>query len=313
MKKTVALLLITLGFVACDDGDLVFENLNFDDRDIEKCEDNELYFKIKDTELLLVDFSATTNGEPTSVLDTLAKLNEPQELLTNGQTKIYYRTYESPITKNVICALLAPANPKVTSEYTSIPGGTIKYTRTMTPVVTETSVNINHAYTINFENITLSNGTSDIRYTTLPYGTYIYESNKMSFNFGTNFNNCENVLTGNTSNEIVQLRLPEGFVFPTANQTQTINLSGDVLSYFVFKEPFSLDNDNPCAFPDKYKKEEWTTTSGSLQVETTAVKNAAGNLTGYKHVLKIVQAQFKKDNSSFVINERILGTYAPTE
>lgn len=313
MKKTVAFLLVSLGLVACDDGDLVFESLNFDDRNIEKCEDNELYFKIKDTELLLVDFSATTNGQPTSILDTLAPLNEPQTVETNEKIKIYYRTYDSAITKNIICALLAPANPKVTSEYTSIPGGKIKYIRTMTPVVTETSVNISHAYTINFENITLSNGTSDIRYTTLPYGTYVYELNKMSFNFGTNLINCSNVLTGNTSNEILRLKLPTGFAFPNANQTQTINLSGDILEYFVFKETFSIDENEPCAFPTKQIKENWKTASGTLQVESSAVTNAAGTITGYKHVLKIIQAQFKKDNSSFVINDRILGTYAPAE
>ena len=313
MKKTVALFLISIGFVACDDGDLVFENLNFDDQNIEKCEENELYFKIKNNELLLVDFSATSNGEPTSILDTLAPLNDVQELPTGNQTKIYYRTYDGAVSKNSICSLLAPANPKVTSEYTSISGGTIKYIRTLTPVVTETSVNITHAYTINFENITLSNGTSDIRYTTLPYGTYVYELNKMSFNFN-NFNNCDNVLTGNTSNEILQLDLPEGFVFPEGNQTQSINLSTNLLKYLVYKKTFSIDDAQPCELPSgNYIKENWEAESGTLQVESSEITNAAGNITGYKHILRIVQAQFKKDNSTFVIKDKILGTYAPQE
>ncbi len=45
MKKIVGLILVTTSLTACSDGDLVFENLNFDGIQIQKCEDNELYFK----------------------------------------------------------------------------------------------------------------------------------------------------------------------------------------------------------------------------------------------------------------------------
>lgn len=310
MKKIVGLLLVTISLTACNDGDLVFENLNFDGKQIQKCPDNELYFKTNDTELLLVDFSTTFNGVPGSVLDTLAPLGEMQDLLTSNTTKIYYRTYDAPISANAICSVLAPANPKVTAEYTSLPGGKIFYTRLITPVVTETAVNVNYTYTINFENITLSNGTSEIKYTTFPYGSYAYDTSRMNFNFTNGFINCDNVLIGKTSTEVVQIQFPSDFIFPTSNQTQTISLSDtNLLRYFVFRNPFTVDEDNECELPTEPIKEDWQVTNGSLQIETTAVINAAGTVTGYRHNLKILQAQFMKDETTFSITERNLGNY----
>lgn len=308
MKKIAGLLLVAISLTACDDGDLVFEKLNFDGKQIQKCPDNELYFKINDTELLLVDFSATNNGVPASALDTLAPLNEPQELLTSGTTKIYYRTYDAPIAANVICSLLAPANPKVTSEYTSLAGGKINYTRTMIPAVSESAVNVNYTYTINFENITLTNGTSEIKYATLPYGSYIYDSSKMNFNITNGFEICENVLIGKTSTEIIQIQLPEDFVFPTSSQVQTITLNEtNLLSYLIYKEPFTTDS--ACELPNRPIKETWEVTNGSLQIETTAVTNGSGTVTGYRHNLKLIQAQFRNDETTFTISDRNLGTY----
>src|SRR5690554_7358909 len=76
MKKIIGLLVASAFITACDDGDMVFENLNFDGVQIQKCTDNELYFKINNNELLLVDFtrpiSATQSG---SWLDSEVELD----------------------------------------------------------------------------------------------------------------------------------------------------------------------------------------------------------------------------------------------
>lgn len=304
MKKIAGLLLVAISLTACDDGDLVFEKLNFDGKQIQKCPDNELYFKINDTELLLVDFSDTRDSISGSMLNPAAPLNEPQELLTSGTTKIYYRTYDAPIAANAICSLLAPANPKVTSEYTSLAGGKINYTRTMIPAVSESAVNVNYTYTINFENITLTNGTSEIKYAILPYGSYIYDTSKISFNFTNSFFNCNNVLNSYKNDEYIEIKLPEDFVFPITTQTQVINLNNtNLLRYFIFKEFLTVDPDDRCTFPTEPVKEEWLVTNGSLQIET---KVTGSNIS---HNLKLIQAQFKKDESTFSVTDRNLGNY----
>src|SRR5690554_4975764 len=122
MKKIIGLLVASAFITACDDGDMVFENLNFDGVQIQKCTDNELYFKINNNELLLVDFtrpiSATQSG---SWLDSEVELDRRTSPPANADIKIYYRTYDGTVNNNVICSIIAPANPKVTSEYISVP------------------------------------------------------------------------------------------------------------------------------------------------------------------------------------------------
>lgn len=308
MKKIVGLLLIATSLTACNDGDIVFENLDFNGIEIQKCEDNELYFKINDKELLLVDFSDATNNDNGSVLDSLAPLNEMQSLTTTNTTKIYYRTYDTAISANAICATLAPANPKVTAEYTSLSGGEILYTRTIIPAVTkEQTVNINYTYTINFRNITLTNGTSEIKYATLPYGSYVYDNSRLSFNFVSNFINCNNLLIGNTGNERIEIQLPATFSFPTSKQTQTITLNNtNSLHYYLFKEPFT---DTGCDFPEVELKEDLQALSGTLQIESNPAINSVGVVTGHNHTLKLLQTVFDKEKETFTIVDKTIGTF----
>lgn len=305
MKKIVGLFLVAISLTACDDGDLVFENLNFDGKKIQKCPDNQLYFKTNDTELLLVDFSKTNDTISGSMLNPAAPLNIKQELLTSPTTKIYYRTYDAPIAANTICSLLAPANPKVTAEYTSLPGGRIFYTRMITPVVTETTVNVNYTYTINFENITLTNGTSEIKYATFPYGSYIYDTSKIGFSFTNRYDFCDNFLTSYKEKELIKIQLPEDFVFPSTNQTQIINLNDtNLLSYFIFEKVLSIEDGSLCEFSTQSAKDEWQVTNGSLQIET---KVTGTNIT---HTLKLIEAEFMKDDITFNVTDRNLGAYS---
>ena len=93
MKKILGLLIATTSLTACDDGDLVFENLNFDGKEIQKCNDNELYFKTNNTEMLLVDFTFGTDG---SILNPQAPLNIPKNIY--NRTKQRFITVPTTVT-----------------------------------------------------------------------------------------------------------------------------------------------------------------------------------------------------------------------
>lgn len=305
MKKIIGLLVASAFITACDDGDMVFENLNFDGVQIQKCTDNELYFKINNNELLLVDFtrpiSAVQSG---SWLDPEVELDQRTSPPANADIKIYYRTYDGTVNNNVICSIIAPANPRVTSEYISVPGGTIFYTRTITPAVDQGVVNISYAYTINFQNITLTDGTSEIKYTSFPFGTYAYETTRLTFNIP-QFVYCseENALAGhNAISDFSKLILPDDFQFPTTATTRTIQLNDNqYFSYLVYSE--NLSNITPCDTIDKPIREEWIATEGTIIIETQT------SATGQRHLLKIQNALFQKGNSSFVMTDREIGTY----
>lgn len=308
MKKVFGLFAITAILTACDNGDMVFENLNFDGKEIQKCADNELYFKINNSELLLVDFNQKVSGAYSSWLDPKVELDKIN-LLDTSKTRIYYRTYDASVNNNAICSLLAPANPKVTSEYTSIDGGTVKYIRTMAPVVKDGSVTVTYAYTINFENITLSNGTNEIKYTTYPFGTYVYDTSKMSFSFTNKIQFCEdqNALIGNNAlTEAFQLNLPEDFVFPTTETTQTITLNSSTNFLYTVYQTNLPNEQDPCLPVDEEKtkvKEQWNATEGTLILQSKA------GPAGYRYNLKIENMRFTKDKGSFVITNKEIGTY----
>lgn len=316
MKKVMVCIALISIATACDNGDMIFENLNFDGKEIQKCENNELYFKTNNSELLLVDFNRNQNSTDPNVikswLSPTATLNQVNELITDNNLKIVYRTYDASINKNSICSLLAPANPKVTSEYTSVPGGKIKYVRTINPAVNEGSVNVGYMYTISFDNITLSNGSAEIKYTTLPYGSYIYDNTLLSFNFNTNFMECvnSNSLVGNGNNrEIIQLNLPENFEFPTTNQTNTININAsNSINYLAYQSPFNTTVD-VCDAPSEQLKENWLSESGRVEIITTVINNTAGQASEYKHEIKIVEASFTNNGSSFILTDKIIGNY----
>lgn len=305
MNKIVAFLFLFITLTACDDGDMVFESLNFDEVAVQKCTDNELYFKIKSGELLLVDFtrpiSSTQKG---SWLEPNAELNRRISPPANADIKIYYRTYDAAINNHVICSILAPANPKVTSEYTSVPGGGIYYTRTMTPAVNQGVVNVSYAYTIEFENITLTDGATEIKYTKFPFGTYTYETTRMNFSIPNIFY-CENehALSGhNAINDYFKWQLPLDYKWPTTAQTQTINLSADLqFKYIVFNQ--NLSNISVCDDINLPIKEEWIASEGSLQIETQV------SSTGQRHLIKIINARFEKDKHSFLMTDKEIGTF----
>lgn len=305
MKKIVGLLTVSAFLTACDDGDMVFENLNFDEVQVQKCMDNELYFKINNNELLLVDFtrniSATQKG---SWLNPEVELDQQTSPPENAGIKIYYRTYDAAVNSNTICSVIAPANPKVTSEYQSVPGGTIFYTRSMTPAVNQGMVNISYAYTINFQNITLTDGTSEIKYTSFPFGTYAYETTRLTFSIPKiTYCSEENVLAGhNAISDYFKLVLPDNFEFPTTATTQTLQLNDNqYFSYLVYSE--NLSNIAACDTIDKPVKEEWTATEGTVILETQT------SATGRRHLLKIQNARFVKGNGSFVMTDKEIGTY----
>ena len=78
----------------------------------------------------------------------------------------------------------------------------------------------------------------------------------------------------------------------------------NLLNYYIFKEFITIDEGNECEFPTDAIKENWQVTNGSLQIET---KVTGANII---HNLKLIQAQFKNDETTFSVTDRNLGAYS---
>src|SRR5690606_34046792 len=146
--------------------------------------------------------------------------------------------------------------------------------------------------TIKFENITLTNGTNDIIYATYNYGTYVYETALLSFNF-TSTDLCDNnILRMNNAKEMLQIHLPEDITFPQTATTQTINLNSENSLHYFRKKDGTQTFANACEeINEEEIAEDWTATSGSLSIES---RLRANSTTQYEHIVRIVNARFSK-------------------
>lgn len=298
MKKIAFLLSSLFLLSSCDDGDLVFDELNFTAKDVQSCD--ALYFKINAKELLLVNLANTTNNG--LVLDENAPLNQVQSIPTNNLNKIYYRTYSETVTQNTICSAIPPAQPVVVSEYVSNPGALIQYTRRSNVGFTNNKATINYNYTINFKNVTLTNGTSEIKYEDYSFGTLIYRTNTLGFSF-TNFSNCGYQLISADSDEELVLTLTSAFSLPSTVGEHVYGLSNEqFLTYYLYNG--NIVNQNACDVKTNEIKEEWHAISGSYVIKTSKVVNqVTQNVDALKHEFYLRNVTFTKGNISFTIDE----------
>lgn len=58
MKRILSLLAFTLLLNSCDDGNLTQENISFDTVSVQKCATNQLLYKLKDNEALILKLQA---------------------------------------------------------------------------------------------------------------------------------------------------------------------------------------------------------------------------------------------------------------
>lgn len=113
MKK-IFLILFTIFFTSCDDGDFTVEILDFDDADIKLCGDY-VFYKLtnENTEALLIQITSK-NEELLKTVDTV-------EYALNGNNKIFYRIFDGD-SKDYFCNEVQPVNPKVIEEWEAVSG-----------------------------------------------------------------------------------------------------------------------------------------------------------------------------------------------
>ncbi|NQX86916.1 MAG: hypothetical protein HRT67_13635 [Flavobacteriaceae bacterium] len=138
MRKILYLSVIAvLGFVSCDDGDLITTNLTLDDiTEFQNCGDL-VFYKLQEVpfESLSLSLSSPSNSVSDFIEGALENENGNYEVtyeLTNSSNTILYRSYAATYTDELADELFCndvPANIVITSESQNDPSqGTIKIT-----------------------------------------------------------------------------------------------------------------------------------------------------------------------------------------
>lgn len=163
MKKIFALLLTGI-MISCDDGDITLQSFDFESQTIQKCSENNLIFKIKDDELLLIDIPES------SFVNTVTPDGEPREITISSSNQIYYRKYSGNLSSTSICSTIPPANPVVQNEWIAT-GGTILIETDELYDTDEITV-IGYTHNITFENVSFSGPDNTFSFTTYIFGDY---------------------------------------------------------------------------------------------------------------------------------------------
>lgn len=136
MNKFLSFLFVVFLFAACDDGEIITTNFEFDENtSLSLCGDTisapKVVYVVKQNpheslsfEFQDINFDGTFNSihPPESVVINL-----------NNQNKIVYRTYDGKLSgQSYFCTQVPPSSPKVIEEYISTSGGTVTLVMTIT-------------------------------------------------------------------------------------------------------------------------------------------------------------------------------------
>ncbi len=143
-----------LGLIACDDGDLEIETIDFDDVAIDHCNNitatgANILFKINGDEALILELQSGVFNNGNSTTDTVETTST-----IPSQTKLTYRLFSDNVNNSYFCDDIPPATPSVTEEI-EFESGLV----TIKSIAVNDSTEFSH--TIELSNVILTNASGD--------------------------------------------------------------------------------------------------------------------------------------------------------
>ena len=321
MKKVFSLLALFVLIAGCDDGDLVFEQINFDDVPAARCSTGNLIYKINDSEALLmkigdnenaVDFINAFPSEPTVP-------GEPVLItINNTTTQVVYQLYNGDVNASSICSIVRPATPVIVEDWEAT-SGTIEITTTTNTDTNETEgfeggeKIVGYQHNVVFRNITFtkSDGTTQL-YDEFPFGIYETTVSPLTFSFSNiELDSCDssNVLFKYSGREGIMLDINPALLDETqlnVPKTGIISQTLNKLTYMRFPANTTLDATFFCGAPSVQPEVTWQgvpgveNVSGVVEVITTSESN------GFLHTIRLKNVSFQRGRNTFKLADDYL-------
>ncbi|GMN09387.1 hypothetical protein MTsPCn9_01570 [Croceitalea sp. MTPC9] len=152
MKRNI-FLIFSIVFLACSDGDLQIETLDFDSVNVQNCgtlnSSTEIFFKINGDEALILDLPSGDLNNGNSVTDTTTT-----ESTIPSQSQLTYRIFSDNVSSSYFCDDIPPSTPTVIEEIDAQEGLVI-----IKSIANSDSTAINHI--IELSGITLINSNGE--------------------------------------------------------------------------------------------------------------------------------------------------------
>jgi len=304
-------MVFVLALNGCDDGDLIQEDINFEDINTQSCGTNDVIYKLKEKEALLLEIPKSSfMNEPSST-------GTPMILDVNSSNRVVYRFYDGNVSANNICETIPPATPIVTDQWNAT-AGKIQIFTTAVKTVNETdnSTRISgYNHNIVFKNITFAKSSGTQVYETFPFGDYVTAATALPFLFDETIERCSgsNLIYNYTSAESLTLDIEPTLI---ANEVTPLNsprigyigTTTNILTYRLFTGLLTADYFCNAATPSTpVINQEWNAVTGIIGVsgiiEVTTTTNGPGS---FKHTIVLKKVTLKRGNSDFMLGDNYI-------
>jgi hypothetical protein len=310
MKRVFSLLFFVLFLNGCDDGDLTLETINFEAVATKSCSTNNIIYKLKENEALLLQIPLTEFvNEPTSP-------GVPKVLtIDNSSIRVIYNFYNGSVADDNICNTIPPATPVVIGQWKGIDGRIEITTTAITKEgsIAGSTVITGYNHLIVFKNITFDKGNGIQKYETFVFGDFVSTITPLSFGFDKNVEQCavskdiynfnsgeslsfENIDSNLIINEETPLNKPRTALIGSAKNKLTYRLYNGLVTSAYFCN--TILPTTPVII------EQWTAESGvatiSGIIEVTTIKSGT---TAFKHSIVIKKATLKSGNKRFKLGD----------
>lgn len=309
MKRVFSLLVLVFLLNGCDDGNLTLETIDFEDTKTQTCTNNDIIYKLKENEALLLEIPKTSFVNNPTVPGVPTVIN-----IDNTTNRVVYRFYNGAVTTDNICNTIPPATPYVNNQWVATSGKIEITTTTITQAgsIAGSTVITGYNHHIVFKNITFDKGNGNQVYDIFDFGDYTTTSTSLPFGFDKNVEQClvsKDVYNYISSEALTLEKLDTSLIVnvETLNTPRTA-LIGDIknkLTYRLYNgllTPSYFCNTVTPATPAI--DQEWNGQNGVANVsgiiEVTTIKSGT---TAFKHTIIIKNATLKYKNSTFKLGD----------
>lgn len=307
MKRFFGVLFLSLLLTNCDDGDLILEEINFENVAVSACSTNKILYKLNEKEALILELPEVVFPNETVT----------QEVAIGGKNRLLYRFYNGKVVAENICESIPPVSPIVIDQWVGSDG---KIIITSTPIKkvdnTNNSTQITgYKHAILLKNVTFVKENGTQVYEELVFGNLTTTVSTLPFAFTKvcnqctsskqlyNFINSEALTINNIDpnlikNEVTPLNTPRvGLIGNSSNSLTYTSYNGLLTNdYFCNTTPPLLPTEN-----QQWKAEPGVAnTSGIIEVTTTTFAN------GYKHTITLKKVKMTRKNDDFLLGDSFL-------
>nr|WP_315187196.1 hypothetical protein [uncultured Flavobacterium sp.] len=308
MKKVVGLLFFLFVLNSCDDGNLVQEDITFENTATQSCSTNNIIYKLKDKEALILEIPESSFiNEPTLE-------GSPRIINISSTNRVVYRFYNGAVSANNICETIPPATPIVTDQWNATDGtiqiitSAVKNTDATTGRTKITGYNHN----VVFKNITFAKNNGTQVYETFPFGDYVTTATTLPFGFDETVEQCSSSkqIYNYTSSEALTLDIDPDLIKNeitplNSPRTGVIGTSINKLVYRLYSNgvltPDYFCNATLPILPSI--SQEWIAESGVTNVSGIVEVTTSKVLETYVHTIVLKKVTFTKGNSDFTLGD----------